>query len=507
MRKFDPLSDVSRNLKIIVAASIFLAIVLIVNALASIYLLRKNSVQDRSDQLSNLTMVLAEHTGQIIFSANTALTSIHNLIELSKIEDEKAYQNFASKKSQFEFLSNQTKSNPILDVATFVASDGKVLNFSRSYPAPDIDLSNRDYFKYLSNHVEPSIFYSTPVKNKGNGKWVFYLAQRVSGKNNQFLGVVLVGVSVEVFSSLYERIGGGLGDGAAITLYREDKTLLTRWPFADDLIGMVNTNNLIEASLANVDVNGGVIFTSTTGFTRLNTAPLQRMISYRKVKSYPFVVGASVPETIYLENWYKNSTGVVLSTALSLIALFVFAYFLYYTYRRNAENQFLANHDLLTELPNRALFLDRLRQGIALSKRKRSKLAILFIDLDNLKQINDLYGHYAGDVTLKEVARRLKAAVRDSDTVARLGGDEFVVLLMDVDSEVYATAIAENIRIVIMAPIEFDALSLSTSASIGVALYPLHGETEVEIMNCADVAMYAAKEGGRNTIKFSDSPI
>ena len=189
------------------------------------------------------------------------------------------------------------------------------------------------------------------------------------------------------------------------------------------------------------------------------------------------------------------------------IKLFVFAYFLYYTYRRNAENQFLANHDLLTELPNRALFLDRLRQGIALSKRKRSKLAILFIDLDNLKQINDLYGHYAGDVTLKEVARRLKAAVRDSDTVARLGGDEFVVLLMDVDSEVYATAIAENIRIVIMAPIEFDALSLSTSASIGVALYPLHGETEVEIMNCADVAMYAAKEGGRNTIKFSDSPI
>ena len=143
MRKFDPLSDVSRNLKIIVAASIFLAIVLIVNALASIYLLRKNSVQDRSDQLSNLTMVLAEHTGQIIFSANTALTSIHNLIELSKIKDENAYQNFASKKSQFEFLSNQTKSNPILDVATFVASDGKVLNFSRSYPAPDIDLSSR----------------------------------------------------------------------------------------------------------------------------------------------------------------------------------------------------------------------------------------------------------------------------------------------------------------------------------------------------------------------------
>ena len=358
--------------------------------------------------MSNLTIVLAEHTGQIIFSANTALNSIRNLIELSKIEDEKAYQNFALKKSQFEFLSNQTKSNPILDVATFVASDGKVLNFSRSYPAPDIDLSSRDYFKYLSTHIDPSIFYSIPVKNKGNGKWVFYLAQRVSGKNNQFLGVVLVGVSVEIFSSLYERIGSSLGDGVAITLYREDKTLMTRWPFADDLIGAVNTNNLIEASLAKGDINGGVIFSSATGFTRLNTAPLERMISYRKVKSYPFVVGASVPESVYLENWYKNSTGVVLSTTLSLLALFVCAYFLYYTYRRNAEIQYRANHDALTGLPNRALFLDRLRQGIALSKRNQSKLAILFIDLDNLKQINDLYGHHAGDATLKEVARRLR---------------------------------------------------------------------------------------------------
>jgi len=507
MRKFGQFLNVSRNLKIIVAGSIFLAIVLIVNALFSIYILRKNSIQDRTDQLSNLTIVLAEHTSQIIFSANTALKSIHNLIELSKIEDEKSYQNFASKKSQFEFLLNQTQSNPILDVATFVASDGKVLNFSRSYPAPNIDLSNRDYFKYLSTHDEKSIFYSTPVKNKGNGKWVFYLAQRVNGKNNQFLGVILVGVSVEIFSSIFERIGSGLGEGSAITLYREDKTLLTRWPFVNDLIGLVNTNNFIDDSIANVDVNGGVIFSSATGFARKNIEPLERMISYRKVKNYPFIVGAAVPESIYLEHWYKNSTGVVLSTTLSLIALFACAFFLYYTYRKNAENQYRANHDLLTELPNRALFLDRLHQGIALSKRKRSKLAILFIDIDNLKRINDLYGHYAGDATIKEVARRLKGAVRDSDTVARLGGDEFVVLLNDVDSEIYATEIAEKIRMLILAPIAFDALSLSTSASIGIALYPLHGETEVDIMNCADVAMYAAKEGGRNSIKVSGNSI
>lgn len=91
--------------------------------------------------------------------------------------------------------------------------------------------------------------------------------------------------------------------------------------------------------------------------------------------------------------------------------------------------------------------------------------------------------------------------------MARLGGDEFIVLLMDVDSEIYATTIAENIRKMIMVPVEFDALSLSTSASIGIALYPLHGETEVDIMNCADMAMYAAKESGKNIIKVSAGPI
>ena len=501
MIKFDPLSNVRRNLRVIVIASAILAIILIANALISIYLLRKNTVQDRSDQLANLTIILAEHTSQTMFSANTALNSIYDVIGLAKVDTDKAYRDFASKKAQFELLEEKTRSNSILDVATFVGSDGKVLNFSRSFPAPEINLGDRDYFKYLSANDDESVFYSVPVRNKGNGKWVFYLAKRVNGKNDQFLGVVLVGVSVEVFSSLYERIAGNLGDGSAVSLYRKDKTLLTRWPLVVEQIGKISTSGFIDESLSRKNINDGVIFADTPGFNRQNTEAVKRMISYREVKGYPFVVGAVVPETLYLANWYRNASGVFLATTLSLIALFIGSYFLFNAYRSDAENQYRAHHDALTELPNRSLFSDRLNQAIASAKRNQNKLAILFVDLDNLKTVNDVNGHNAGDILLKEVALRMRSVVRESDTVGRLGGDEFVILLPGVETESQAVQVAEKVRQSLTVPIEAEGHQLLTSASIGIAIYPEHGANESDLMNNADVAMYEAKSSGRNAIK------
>ncbi|MBU3577840.1 sensor domain-containing diguanylate cyclase [Polynucleobacter sp. UK-Kesae-W10] len=499
---FEPSSNVRRNSRIIIGASIVLAFIFVINAVISGYLLRRNTIEDRADQLATLTLILAEHTSQVILSANTVLNSIDDLVYAAKIEDEKSYRKFTSNKNQFELLEEKTKSNSILDVTTFVANDGKVLNFSRSYPAPEINLADRDYFIYLKSHNSLETYYSAPVQNKGNGKWVFYLARRVNGAHDEFLGLILVGVSVEVFSSLYERLGSSLGDGSAITLYREDKTLLTRWPLVEKLIGRVNNNNLIEESLAAASKGNGVIFASRTGFTRQNTEPVERMISYRKVAGYPFIVGAVVPETLYLANWHKNATGGLIATILSIIILFVGTYFLLKTYRRNAENQYRAHHDVLTKLPNRTLFSDRLSHALAACKRNQSQLALLFIDLDNLKTINDVNGHHAGDAVLTEVASRMRACLRDTDTVARLGGDEFIVLLPGVGEEKTAMMIAEKIRSALAAPIMADGGLVSTSASIGVAIYPDHGLNESDLMNNADVAMYEAKSNGRNAIQI-----
>ena len=498
---FEPSSNVRRNSRLILGASIVLAVIFVINAVISGYLLRRNTIEDRADQLATLTLILAEHTSQIIFSANTVLNSIDDVIHVAKIDNENSYRAFASNKKQFDLLEEKTKSNSILDVTTFVGNDGKVLNFSRSYPAPDINLADRDYFKYLQANDDSTTFYSAPVQNKGNGKWVFYLARRVNGKENEFLGVILVGVSVEVFSTLYERLGSSLGEGSAITLYREDKTLLTRWPLVDNLIGKVNTNTLIGESLEAASEGNGVIFTSKTGFTRQNLEPVERMISYRKVSGYPFIVGAVVPETLYLAHWYKNASGGLIATILSILILFIGTYFLLKHYRRNAENEYRAHHDVLTQLPNRTLFGDRLSQAIALCKRNHAQLALLFIDLDNLKTINDVHGHTAGDAVLAKVAERMRHCLRDTDTVARLGGDEFVVLLPGVGEERIALQIAEKIRTALTAPIQADGNIVSTSASIGIALYPAHGLNETDLMNNADMAMYEAKSNGRNAIQ------
>jgi diguanylate cyclase (GGDEF)-like protein len=397
-------------------------------------------------------------------------------------------------------LEDKTKSNSILDVATIVASDGAVLNFSRTYPAPEINLSDRDYFKYLQANNDRNIFYSVPVKNKGNDKWVFYLARRINGKNNQFLGVILVGVSVEVFSSLYERLGSSLGNGAAITLYRTDKTLLTRWPLIDEMIGKVNTNLFIDQSLEAAKAGNGVIFASGQGFSRQNSEPIERMISYRAVSGYPFIVGAVVPENLFLVNWHKNALGGLLATIMSLVILFVGAYFLLDVYRRNAENQYRAHHDELTKLPNRTLFYDRLSTALAHSKQYQKKLAVLFIDLDNLKIINDVNGHNAGDAVLIEASRRMRQCLRSSDTIARIGGDEFIILLPEIDSEEGAVLVAEKIQAALIDRMDLDGYHLNTSASIGISVFPYHGLNATDLMNNADIAMYAAKFKGKNLI-------
>ena len=496
---------VRRNTRFIIISALLLALILITNAVVSAYLLRENTIKSRMSQLSNLTVILAEHTSQTIYSAKTALESIEDVLELANIKTEQDYRKFATQKQQFDLLEEKTKSNSIIDVATFVGKDGEVLNFSRSYPAPKINLAERDYFQYLSTHEDTETFFSLPVQNKGNGKWVFYLAKRVNGAKNQFLGVILVGVSVEVFSSLYERIGSSLGKGSSVTLYRKDHRLLTRWPFADKMIGKLNTGTVIQTSLDNVE-DGGVIFTNAPGFN-MNNEPVARMVSFRNVNNYPLIVGSTVSEDLYLAGWYSSLWGVIYTTIFSLAVILLGTLLLIRTYQKKAKAQYLAQHDALTDLPNRLLLSDRIQQAMTLAKRNSTKMGILFIDLDNLKTINDTVSHQAGDAILVEAAKRMQSSIRNSDTIGRVGGDEFIVLLPDVHSEADALLVANKILKNIATPVLFEGNQLTTSVSIGVAIYPDHGLDEVELTNNADVAMYAAKTSGRNAIRIYGVPV
>ena len=167
----------------------------------------------------------------------------------------------------------------------------------------------------------------------------------------------------------------------------------------------------------------------------------------------------------------------------------------------------LAFFDPLTGLPNRRLLLDRLQQTLAASVRSNRKRALLFVDLDDFKTLNDTLGHHIGDLLLQEVARRILAAIREADTVARLGGDEFVVLLQDLselpeDAAAQAKIVAEKILATLHQAYRLDGRECRSSSSIGITVFGTSQDSTNEILQQADIAMYQAKAAGRNTLHF-----
>lgn len=179
------------------------------------------------------------------------------------------------------------------------------------------------------------------------------------------------------------------------------------------------------------------------------------------------------------------------------------------TDRKCAEDKIyqLAFFDPLTNLPNRRMLLDRLTLGLTQAERFGRSLAIMFLDLDNFKRINDTFGHDVGDELLKEVATRLTSCVRGGDTVTRQGGDEFIIVLSEISEPDDAALVAEKIISSLNAPVYIAGHALQVTTSIGIAVYPINGtDNTMNLMNKADKAMYAAKADGKNRYRFYSTP-
>jgi len=162
-----------------------------------------------------------------------------------------------------------------------------------------------------------------------------------------------------------------------------------------------------------------------------------------------------------------------------------------------------AHYDSLTDLPNRVSFGDHTKYAISQAERHNTKLAIMYIDLDKFKPVNDTHGHGVGDLLLKAVAKRIQDCLRKSDTAGRIGGDEFIVLLPKIDTQQDTLNVAEKIRFSLDQPFELPGYpNIHISSSIGIAIYPEHGSDEIQLSKNADTAMYFAKKSGRNLTKI-----
>ena len=170
--------------------------------------------------------------------------------------------------------------------------------------------------------------------------------------------------------------------------------------------------------------------------------------------------------------------------------------------KTNSQLDHLVHHDVLTDLPNRTLLLDRLNQAIELARRQGRQLALLFMDMDHFKHINDSLGHAIGDQLLQSVAQRLLACARQSDTLSRQGGDEFLLLLPFIEHAEDAALSAQKMLVALVPPHVIDQHDLHIGISIGISIYPDDGKDAETLIKCADTAMYHAKENGRNNYKF-----
>ena len=202
---------------------------------------------------------------------------------------------------------------------------------------------------------------------------------------------------------------------------------------------------------------------------------------------------------------HKDDTGALLASIDALMKLITFdmglaldAYF----YHEKEQLTRLAHFDSLTTLPNRVLFRDRLNQGLSLARRNEWLLAVLFVDLDNFKTINDTLGHTVGDLLLQEVARRIASCLRDADTVGRLGGDEFGIILPEIGSSEDAAMVAGKVIESCARPYLIEGHELFSSASVGITLFPIDAADSETLIRNADTAMYRAKDLGRNTYQF-----
>lgn len=292
--------------------------------------------------------------------------------------------------------------------------------------------------------------------------------------------------------------------------YAEDKLQLSARVFSDAHEGIIIT----DVNAAIIDVNAA--FSTITGYSKeevLGKNPSLLKSGRQNGDFYKAMWQALVKDGHWQgEIWNRKKSGELFAELLTISALRdKNNKIIHYTglfsditesKKQQQELEQLAHYDPLTQLPNRALFVDRFNQAIAYSKRTEEPLAVCYLDLDGFKQVNDNFGHEAGDELLIEVARRITAKLRESDTVCRLGGDEFVMLLENLQSPQQCEDTLKRIHSALAEPFAMGGRDIRISASSGITIYPLDKNEPDILLRHADQAMYKAKQAGRNCYRF-----
>ena len=390
----------------------------------------------------------------------------------------------------------------LLFVISIADSEGNVVASTR--PSAMANVAGQDYFQ--SQHRTDVFSVGRPQPGPGSGEWKLQFSRRLNAADGGFSGIAMVSVDAAYFVSGYEssQLGehgvlGILGTDGVFRAKRSGETV-SAGDMADYAAVVPSDEAEIKTTLSTNAWDGVRRYTSASAIYDFPVAVIVGLSEDEQL--------AATRRNMHAYLWRASGGSLLLLAILATLGRMNWQLAL--SRRRAAEEQvahaarveYLAYHDGLTTLPNRSLFSKLLGQSINQAHRYNRQLAVLFLDLDRFKSINDTLGHEAGDQLLKEVATRLKTCLRDSDTVARLGGDEFVVLLPELDDEVYAATVARKVLAAVARPFVLLGQEFRVTASVGISIYPQDGLDEETLKKNADIAMYQAKEEGKNNFRF-----
>lgn len=459
---------------------------------------RNRELENGSARIHSFTHMYAEQVSR-------SLAGVDLLIdELTSIFNEKQdWVDWLESRGHKLLLDRKPRSLPQLrDTAIFDAT-GKQRFHSSFYPAPTINISDRPYFIKLRDGARRVLF--GPYKGKNTGLMTYAMSRRIKSGDGNFAGVAFAAVELAQFQSTCWN--GKAEDKLQAFLVNEEGTIVAECrPSEEVLSGFSAIGQHLKTKYPHLPQFDW----RREGVFRMD----EQLVSVSPVLGYSELsVVATLTHDAVLADWQADQRRSQLFLGLAMtIVLGCFAYILTQMRRQKQTDDMineLAFFDPLTHLPNRRLLMDRLSQAMTSAERDGGYGAVLFIDIDQFKVLNDTFGHDKGDLLLQQVAQRVVHCVRKSDTVARMGGDEFVIVLGNLkpsreEAFMQTKAVGEKIVAAINQTNQLGSVEFRSSASIGATLF-VGQETSIDdLLRQADLAMYKAKETGRNMLCFFD---